>query len=55
LKEEKIESEMEYIKPSIIVCDSPIKVDDVFKKKGGQYAKYKTVPKWHHYAWDMIK
>jgi hypothetical protein len=54
LKEEKLPSIMEYYKPQAFVCENAIRSDEIYKKKGGQYIKYKTIPKWHHYAWDMI-
>jgi uncharacterized protein YwqG len=55
MKEEKLESILEYVQPSAFVCETPIRNEDAYKKKAGQYVKYKTIPKWHHYAWDMIK
>ena len=44
----------EYIKPVAFVSEDNIKHDDINKKKGGQYIKFRTIPKWHHYAWDML-
>jgi hypothetical protein len=55
MKEEKLECIIDYIQPSAFVCETPIRNEDAYKKKTGQYVKYKTIPKWHHYAWDMIK
>ena len=55
LPEENIKQEMEYVKSSAFVNETSIKYDDLYKKRNGQYLKYKTIPKWHHYAWDMIK
>jgi hypothetical protein len=55
MREEQLESALEYIEPTAFVCETPIRNEDAYKKKAGQYVKYKTIPKWHHYAWDMIK
>jgi hypothetical protein len=55
IKAENLKEQTEYLKPSAFISETQIKGDDPLKKKGGQYSKYKTVPKWHHYAWDMIK
>lgn len=54
-KDKKLKEKLEYIKPVAFVCENLIKIEDINKKKVGHYAKYKTIPKWHHYAWDMIK
>lgn len=55
MKIENLQRELEYLKPIIILSDSPIKSEDLQKKKNAQYTKFKTIPKWHHYSWDMIK
>ncbi len=55
IEKENLPDIIEYIEPSAFVCENLIKNEESFKKKGGQYVKYKTIPKWHHYAWDMIK
>ena len=54
-KEKKLKRNLEYTKQTAFVCENQIKLDEGNKKKVGHYAKYKTIPKWHHYAWDMIK
>ena len=46
---------LDYCLPNAFVSDALIRQEDVNKRKTGQYIKYKTIPKWHHYAWDMIK
>jgi hypothetical protein len=46
---------LEYVQCLAFLSENQIKNEDAYKKKGGQYVKYKTIPKWHHYAWDMIK
>jgi hypothetical protein len=50
-----MKEKLEYIKPVAFVCENSIKIEENNKKKVGHYAKYKTIPKWHHYAWDIIK
>jgi hypothetical protein len=55
LKEKELEQYDEYIKSEPFVSENQIKIDELNKKKGGQYIKFKTIPKWHHYAWDMLK
>ncbi len=55
LKSEEVKENIEYIKPIAFVCENPIRAEEAYKKKVGHYVKYKTIPKWHHYAWDMIK
>ncbi len=55
ISEEELNDSIEYCLSNSFVCDTPIRQDELFKKKSGQYIKYKTIPKWHHYAWDMIK
>jgi len=55
LPKEVIIQEMDYIKSNAFLSESTIKYDDLFKKRNGQYLKYKSIPKWHHYAWDIIK
>jgi hypothetical protein len=55
LESVKLEDCLEYCTPNVFISDTLIKHEDLNKKKSGQYAKYKTIPKWHHYAWDMIK
>jgi len=53
--EETIKRDFEYVKCTAFISEDSIKYDDLYKKRNGQYLKYKTIPKWHHYAWDMIK
>lgn len=55
IKPECLKYQLEYLKPHAFLCENYVKENDHYKKKGGQYIKYKTIPKWHHYAWDMIK
>ena len=55
MESEMLESSIDYIEACAFVSETPIRNEDAYKKKGGQYIKYKTIPKWHHYAWDMIK
>jgi len=55
LPEENTRQDMEYVKSNAFICENLIKYDDLYKKRNGQYLKYKTIPKWHHYAWDIIK
>jgi hypothetical protein len=55
VKMESLQPSYDYIEPTVFICENSIKNEDAYKKKSGQYAKYKTIPKWHHYAWDMIK
>lgn len=55
LPEENLKQEMEYVKSNAFINETTIKYEDLYKKRNGQYLKYKTIPKWHHYAWDMIK
>ena len=52
---ENLKLEQEYIKCTAFVCENLIKNEDLYKKRTGHYLKYKTIPKWHHYAWDMIR
>ena len=49
------EENKEYIPAKAFISDSLIKVEENNKKKTWQYMKYKTIPKWHHYALDIIK
>ncbi len=53
--EEVLPDVLDYCNATAFICDTPIRNEDLLKKKSGQYMKYKTIPKWHHYAWDMIK
>jgi hypothetical protein len=55
INEEAIPEILDYCNATAFICDTPIRNEDLIKKKTGQYIKYKTIPKWHHYAWDMIK
>ena len=52
---ELVPSEIKLIKKKAFVTEANIKSEDLNKKRNGQYLKYKSIPKWHHYAWDMIK
>lgn len=45
----------DYIPPRAFLSDTLIKSEEGAKKKTWQYTKYKTIPKWHHYALDIIK
>lgn len=55
INEETLQEVDEYISSIPFISETTVKQDDAYKKKIGQYVKYKTIPKWHHYAWDMIK
>ncbi len=55
LKMEILQPSYDYIEPRVFIFENVIKNEDAYKKKSGHYSKYKTIPKWHHYAWDMIK
>ncbi len=50
----KIKKTLEYMKPTCFVSDSMIKFDETLRKKP-PYLKYKTLPKWHFHALDMIR
>jgi hypothetical protein len=52
---EYIPSEIKLIKENAFVSEVNIKSEELNKKRNGQYLKYKSIPKWHHYAWDIIK
>ena len=55
-QKEKEKNEIsDYIPPKAFFSETIIKTDDNNKKKTWQYMKYKTIPKWHHYALDIIK
>ena len=49
-----IKDSIEYIKPTCFVSDSVIKFEDSIRKKPA-YLKYKTIPKWHFHALDLLR
>lgn len=52
---ETIKQDLEYIKGSAFICETSVMANELYKHRHGQYVKYKTIPKWHRYALDMIK
>lgn len=50
----KIKDSIEYLKPSCFISDSFIKNEENIRKKTS-YLKYKTIPKWHYHALDLLR
>jgi hypothetical protein len=50
-----INDSIEYIKPTCFISDTIIRPDDNIKKKPGPYLKYRTLPKWHFQALDLLR
>jgi len=51
----KMKESLEYIQPISFVSDTVIKHEEQLKKKPAQYLKYKTIPKWHYHALDLLR